>query len=533
MKEYRFEERTIGYILEHKARTIGANLFLLHEGLKVTYNEMNENANKIANSLINLGIKKGDKVCIVMANSIEFLYVWFALAKIGAVKVPINTALKGNLLRYIIENSEASVIVVDSDLVNRVIFIQEEIKKVKTVIIVTDRFDDKTRFSSNFTVKRLADLYGGSTETPKSEVHFYDPMAILYTSGTTGPSKGAILSHAHYYIVAYLANHYMRYDEDSVLYSCLPLFHANASLMTCLGAILAECTFAMGKRFSLTTFWEEIKFYKATHANIMGPIFPLLWSQPRREDDAKNPLKVMHVTPWKQEFEEFEKRFDLRIVTMYGTTETGIVTVSPFGERIRPGSCGRPLDPYDVRIFDDHDIELGPRFPGEIVVRGKEPYAQMDGYYNMPEATVKAFRNLWYHTGDFGYRDEDGYFYFVDRKKDAIRRRGENVSSFEVEQVINSHPKVEECAVFAVPSDLGEDEVMAVVVLKKGEKISPEELVGWCDDRMAYFAVPRYLEFKQSLPKTPTLRVEKYKLRGEGVTRGTWDREKAGYKLKR
>lgn len=534
MREYKVEERTVGCILEHKARIIGEKIFLLHGDIKLTYREVNENSNKIANSLIEVGVKKGDKVCMIMANSVEFLYIWFALGKIGAVEVPINTALKGSLLRYIIENSEASVIVVDSDLVDRVVFIQDEIKKVKTVIVVPDYLDGKKQFSPNFTVKRFLDLImGGSPETPKSEVHFYDPMSILYTSGTTGPSKGAVLSHAHYHISAYLANHFMGYDEDSILYSCLPLFHANASLMTCIGAIASECTYAMGKRFSLSTFWEEIKSYKATHANIMGPIFPLLWGQPQRENDANNPLKTMHVTPWRQEFEEFEKRFDLRIVTMYGMTETGIITVSPFGEKIRPGSCGKPLDVFDVRIFDDHDIELAPRSTGEIVVRGKEPYLQMDGYYNLPEATVRAFRNLWFHTGDFGYRDEDGYFYFVDRKKDAIRRRGENISSFEVEQIINSHLKVEESAVYAVPSELGEDEVKADVVLKKGERMKPEELMAWCNDRMAYFAVPRYVEFMKSLPKTPTLRVEKYKLKDKGLTRDTWDREKAGYKLKR
>jgi crotonobetaine/carnitine-CoA ligase len=237
----------------------------------------------------------------------------------------------------------------------------------------------------------------------------------------------------------------------------------------------------------------------------------------------------MNTAPLIPEFEEFEKRFDLKLVTMFGTTETGIVIVSPFGEKIKKGSCGKALKAYEVRIFDDYDVECGPGVTGEIVVRGREPYSQMDCYYKMPEATVKAFKNLWYHTGDFGYKDEDGHFFFVDRKKDALRRRGENISSFEVEGVINSHPKVLESAVFAVPSELGEDDVKAAVVLKKGEKMEPEELISFCNERMAYFAIPRYLEFRDSLPKTPTARVEKYKLREEGVTKDTWDREKAGY----
>ncbi|MBU2497541.1 MAG: ATP-dependent acyl-CoA ligase [Proteobacteria bacterium] len=533
MKEYKFEERTVGYILEDKAKTIGEKPFLLHEDVKITYKELDEKANRVANGLLGLGIKKGDKVCLIMGNSIEFLYTWFALAKIGAVKVPINIALKGNLLRYIIDHSDASVAIVDNDLVDRVVFVQNEIKKIKTIIIVPEYEEKEVGFGPQFKIRKFTELYKGSSKRPPSDVHFYDPMAILYTSGTTGPSKGAILSHAHYYFIAQQANYYMRYDEESVLYSCLPLFHANASMLSALGAMLAHGSYAMGKRFSLTTFWQEIRSYRATHTNILGSIFPLLWRQPPSEDDAKNPLKVMNTALLIPEFEEFERRFDLKLVTMYGTTETGIVMVSPFEEKIRPGFCGKPLKAYDAKIFDDNDIECGAETIGEIVVRGNEPYSQMDCYYNMPEATVKAFRNLWYHSGDFAYRDEDGYFYFVDRKKDALRRRGENISSFEVEGVISSHPKVLESAVFAVPSEFGEDDVMAAVVLKSGEKMTPEELIAFCEERMAYFAVPRYLEFRESLPKTPTARVEKYKLREEGVTKGTWDREKAGYKLKR
>jgi crotonobetaine/carnitine-CoA ligase len=533
MKEIGFEDRTIGSILEHKAKTIGEKFFVLHEDLKVPYNEMDQNTNRVANSLLGLGVKKGDKVCMIMGNSLDFLYAWFALARIGAVMVPVNTALKGNLLRYIIDNSDGSLIIIDRDLIDRVSFIQKEIRKVKTIIVATGPSDEKTEFGLNFTVKRFGELLGGSPKNPRCDVRFYDPMAILYTSGTTGPSKGAILSHAYFYSISYQVGNHQRYDEDSVIHSCLPLFHANALMFGALGAMLSEGSFALSKRFSLTTFWNEIRSYKATHTSSVGSIFPLLWKQPPKEDDANNPLKAMSAVPWRPEFDDFEKRFDLKLVTGYGSTESGIICQSPFEERIRPASCGKPLRLYDIRIFDDHDIELGPGSPGEIVVRGKEPYTLMDGYYHMPEATVRAFRNLWYHTGDAGYKDEDGYFYFVDRKKDAIRRRGENISSFEVEEVINSHPKVLESAVFAIPSELGEDDVKAVVVLKKGQKMKPEELISFCEDRMAYFAVPRYLEFQETLPKTPTLRVEKYKLREQGVTKDTWDMEKAGYKLKR
>jgi carnitine-CoA ligase len=532
MREYNWEERTVGHALEDKARKIGDKILFLHGDLKITYKEVNENANKVANSLLSMGIKKGDKVCLIMSNSVEFVYVRFALAKIGAVMVPINIALKGNLLKYQVDTSDSCLIMVDRDLADRAIFIQEEIEKVKTIIIVPDYVEKNGGFSKKFVVKSFTQLYDGSPNNPACDVHFYDPMAILYTSGTTGPSKGAVLSHAHYYSTAFQESHYMRYDDGSVVYSCLPLFHANAS--TALqGTILSEGTFAMGKRFSLTTFWDEIRSYKATHTNVLASIFPLLWRQPRRDDDAENPLKVMCTAPLIPEFDEFQKRFNLKLITFFGMTETGIIIASPFNENLRARSCGKPLSAYEVTIFDDHDIEIGPNTTGEIVVRGRQAYAQMGGYYNMPDASLLAFRNSWFHTGDFGYRDEDGYFYFVDRKKDALRRRGENISSFEVEQVVNSHPKVLESAVFAIPSELGEDEVKVAVVLRKSEQLAPEELVAFCNERMAYFAVPRYVEFKESLPKTPTARVEKYKLREEGVTKDTWDREKAGFKLKR
>jgi len=533
VKEYGFEQRTIGYLLEDKARTIGEKTYLLHQDRKITYREMNENVNRVANSLINLGVKKGDKVCMIMANSVEFLNTWYALAKIGAVGVPINHALKGNLLRYVVENSGASVIVVDADLADRVVFIQDAIGKIETIVVVADFSPDQIAFSPRFSVRRFAEMYAGSPENPPAEVHFYDPLLILYTSGTTGPSKGAVLSHAHYCLGARQWSEHLQYDESSVLYSCLPLFHANASMLAAVAAMAVEAKYAMGKRFSVTTFWDEIRAYGATHTNVIGSIVPLLWRQPPKPDDADHPMKIMAAAPVIPEFKEFQKRFGVKLVTMYGTTETGIVTLSPVDEDIKPGSCGKALSVYEVAIFDDHDVECARNSPGEIVARGKVPYSQMDRYHNMPDATVNAFRNMWYHTGDFGYLDDDGTLYFVDRKKDAIRKGGENISSFEVEEVIGAHPKVLDVAVFAVPSELSEDDVKAAVVVKPGERMTPEELMAWCVDRMAYFAVPRYVEFRETLPKTPTLRVEKYKLREEGITTDTWDRVKAGYKVKR
>ncbi len=228
------------------------------------------------------------------------------------------------------------------------------------------------------------------------------------------------------------------------------------------------------------------------------------------------------------------KRFNIgKLQEAYGQTESGLIVSTPWDEKWREGSSGKPSDPFEVMIADEQGRELPRGEQGEVLVRSKEPYTMMLGYYKMPEETIRAFRNFWLHTGDRGYMDEEGWFYFVDRMKDTIRRRGENISSFEVERVVNKHPKVAESAVFAVRSEVGEDEVMASVVLTEGEKMEPEELIAFCEERMAYFAVPRYVEFREKLPKTPTQKIEKYKLKNDGVTRNTWDREKSGYKLKR
>ncbi len=423
MKEYRFEDRSVAYALEDKARRLGDKTLLLHGDLKVTYREVDENANRVANSLLKLGIKKDDKVCLIMGNSIEFVYVRFALAKIGAVMVPVNTALKGNLLKYQIDSSDSSMIIVDHDLIDRIIFIQEELKKVKTIAIVPDYPESKTGLSPAFTVKRFTELYDGSKSKPPADVHFYDPIAILYTSGTTGPSKGAILSHAHYYSVAYQESQYMRYDEDSVVYSCLPLFHANAS--TALqGTILSEGTFAMGKRFSLTAFWDEIRSYGATHTNILGSIFQLLWREPRKEDDAKNPLRVMNSALWRPEFEEFEKRFGLKLITMFGMTETGIVIASPFEEKIRERSCGKPLKAYDVRIFDDNDVELGAHITGEIVVQGKRSILADGRLLQHAGSYIKSFQEFVVPYGGFRLQGRGWIFLFCRPEEGCFEEKG-------------------------------------------------------------------------------------------------------------
>ncbi len=533
--EVDFKDRPLPYLVEVRAKELGDKVFFMFEKQRVTYKELDANVNRVANSLLSMGVKKGDKVCFMMKNSIEFIYSWFALGKLGAVMVPMNPTLRGNLLQYIINNSDATIAFVDNDLMDRIQFIEEGIPKINQMVVVKENpeFKEVVKFK-RIKVIELEQLMKGSSSAPGIHIDPWDTMSILYTSGTTGPSKGAVLSHQYYYNTAWSAIYYMRHAEDDILYSCLPFFHANASMSSIYTALLVKGTFAMGKRFSLRSFWDEIAMYKATHTDVMGSILVLLMKQEPKPDDAKNTLKVVNSVPLIPESLEFEKRFGVKLIGMFGATETSICIASPFDEETKADSCGKELPQYDCRIFDDNDVECLPGVQGEIVVRGRLPYIQMDGYYNLPEVTLRSFRNLWYHSGDFGIKDKDGYFYFVDRKKDSIRRRGENISSFEVEETVNSHPAVLESAAIAIKDkEMTEDEVKICVILKEGQALDPADLIKYCKERMAYFMVPRYVEFMKEFPKTPNQKIEKYKLRDRGINPETWDREKAGIKVER
>jgi crotonobetaine/carnitine-CoA ligase len=307
------------------------------------------------------------------------------------------------------------------------------------------------------------------------------------------------------------------------------LFHINAQVFTVLTALLNDAQVVLSDRFSASAFWDEIRKYGATQFNYLGAVMTILAKQEPKENDHDNPVRIAFGAACPPDvMEQVEERFGLVCLEGFGMTEIGIVIHDDMNAR-RTGSCGRVLgEYYQVQLVDDDDVEVEVGKVGEIVVRSKRPYIMMTEYYKMPNETLETCRNLWFHTGDYAKKDEDGYFYFVDRKKDAIRRRGENISSFEVEKVINTHPQVLECAVFAVPSELGEDEVKVSVVLKEKQSLPFEELIEFCDERMAYFAIPRYVEFVAELPKTPTNRIEKYRLRELGITENTWDREKAG-----
>ena len=526
-------ENVVGKLVQEKSRLHGDRVFLTFKGEKVTYKQLDLVSNRFANNFRDLDVQKGDKIAIMMMNHPNYLYVWFGSAKLGAVEVPINTAYKGELLKHLINNSESKLLVIDASFLERLLLIKDDLKKLNR-IICHGAVDKNIAESIPIPISNMKEFFEGSSDPLEVEVRPEDPAGIIYTSGTTGLSKGAVCPNNYFLHLAKLVVQLREANSEDILYTFLPLFLINAQLMTIMTALVSDAQVVLSDRFSAASFWDEIREHGVTQFNYLGAVMTILAKQERRPEDTDNTVRIAFGAACPPDvMAHLEERFGFICLEGFGMTEIGIVIHDDIRAR-RTGSCGKVLDEYfEVQLVDDEDREVGIGEVGEIIVRPRKPYIMMTEYYNMPDKTLEVYRNLWFHTGDYAKKDADGYFYFVDRKKDAIRRRGENISSFEVEKVINTHPKVLESAVFAVPSELGEDEVKANIVLKTGEKLPPEELIRHCNERMAYFAVPRYLEFMEELPKTPTNRIEKYRLRELGVTENTWDREKAGVKVTR
>lgn len=521
---------TFRSVLEARAEKDGGRPFLFFRDQVLSFAELDKNVNKAANALLELGVRKGEHVCLFLPNCPEFLYLWFALAKIGGVMVPLNVGLRGGGLSYIINHCDASRIVVDERLKDPYAFVEKDLKGIVQKIWNAETAPAPDGYASwDALVSSAPDA-----PPPAVDVRDGDPLGIIYTSGTTGPPKGAMISHYNYLNSGLTwVEDLVAYREDDIFFTTLPLFHANAQMFTTMGSLRSGRPFVLRERFSASAFFDEIRRYGATIFNYIGGMLTMLMKQPEREDDAINPARATFGGAAPREiWRDFEKRFGLTIVEGFGLTETGGVCLCNPPDRIRVGSIGKPTRFCDVAVWDENGEQVPPGQSGEIVVREKERYSMFLGYYKQADKTKEAWEGGWFHTGDRGYRDGEGYFYFLDRIKDCIRRRGENISSFEIEKIVNSHPGVLESAAVAVPSELGEDEVKIFVVPRPGEKIAPEELIAFCEERMAYFMVPRFVEFIDAFPKTATERTQKFELRKMGVGRA-WDREKAGYKLKR
>jgi crotonobetaine/carnitine-CoA ligase len=535
MHDYPLKQRTIGHLLADKARRIGGRTWLIFGEQRYTYAQAHDLSNRYANGFRGLGVRKGDHAAVMMANCPEFIWTIWGLAKLGAVAVPLNTAARGELLKYFITQSDSSYVVVSVDLADRV---AEALGGDHNVRAFCTLGGVGGLANCGRTWVDLAAFANSSPEEPDpSTVLASDPQYIMYTSGTTGPSKGVISPHSQAHGVGRSLAQNFGYRPDDVVYTCLPLFHGNALWYSCYAALWADCTLAVSARFSASTFWDEIRTTGATQFNALGAMTNiLLRAQPSPRDREHRVRQAMLVPLSPDVYREVSDRFGVQVTSLYAMTETFAVTMFTPDDPVSKGSsAGKPRGLSELLIVSDDDDPLPIGEVGEICVRPCEPGIVMSGYYKMPEATVRDTRNLWLHTGDRGRIDHDGYLYFVDRKKEAIRRRGENISAYEVEMLIARHPSVLEVAAVPVTSELSEDEVMVYVVCREGCSVSAEDLVRFANQNMAHFMVPRFVHFIEALPKTASEKIEKYKLKtwAEQNRETLWDREAVGLKLER
>jgi carnitine-CoA ligase len=508
---------TLPELLRRAAREDPTRVFVRFDDadVELTYGELRERSGRLAAGLRAIGVERGDRVALCAGNSPDLLVTYVASTLLGAVVVPIGVALVGASLARVVEKTAPKVAVVAGQGLSAGAALAE----LGVTVIAGEREEGGPDDAVDFD-ELLA--HGCLSDDQVASVTLADPVAIMFTSGTTGMPKGAVWPHGVITSQARAASRVLGIRPDDVLYTCLPLSHSNAMCTTLAAALLQGATCVVGDGFSASRFWERVERSRATTVNLLGAMAPILMAQPVRPEERRHALRIALVIPTPADREAFESRFGCPVTELYGSTDVSVPIGVPFGER-RGGSCGKALPGWTCRIVDELDEEVAVGEVGELVVRPEEPHTVPSQYWDEPQATVEARRNLWLHTGDAMRRDAEGWFYFVDRLTDSIRRFGENVSSHEVEVTLMAHPAVATAAVVAVPSELSEDEVMAVVVPREGSTLEPEELDAFCRGELPHFAVPRYIHLRGDLPRTTTGKVQKAKLRQDGIVPGTWD----------
>ena len=535
-------ERTVGRILARQAdRFADKNFIETTSGDCISYRDMHLRSNQFAQGAAAFGIEYQEPVLVMLPDTIDYVTVWCGLAKRGAIEVPINLAYRKNILKRLCNDSTAKKIIIDCQYVERLEEIADDLEHLDCVILYAE--DQKLdsygtlppKLAQTYQVAGFEDLFSDISTDFEPAPQFSDLVGIMYTSGTTGASKGVSTTHSHSFCYADGAAEIFYLSEEDRFYTAgLPLFHLAGQWGVCFASMIYGATVVLRKGYRNDNFWPDIAEHSCTVVFLLGAIANFLWQQPKLPEDSETPLKKVGMFPVMTEHKQFRERFGVEISTGYGSTESPCPVIHHFDEPLPNHQCvGFPTGRYDVKILDENDQVCTTGTVGEICTRPRAPWEIMLNYWRQPEYTAKVFRNLWYHTGDAGYQDDEGRLFFVDRLTDSMRRRGENISSMEVEDEVNQHPDVLECAVFPVLAEHSEQEVMVVITPQPDVTIEPEKLIRFLDQRMAYFMIPRYIEFTAAIPKTPTGKMEKYKLRAKGITPSTWDRVAAGIKLSR
>jgi len=544
--------------LEEWAEKIPDKTFFFYgeEDSRLTYKEFNQLANRLAHHLRAMNVNKGDPVCLFLSNPFIIILSMFAIWKIGAVFCPINSLYKGRLLSYQINDTKPKLIITENGREPVLNQIQAEIKGLPIIIHRPKRKEHDFKqenaglhLDRSFRQTSFDELLVGDDSNPAIDLHHWDTANIIYTSGTTGLPKGVVqsfrwLQNYCYYGVQLL-------HPDDIVYCDLPLYHVGGAFALVGRAAWRGCTVAVWDRFSTSHFWNRIKESQASYTLLLDTMMPWLLQAEERPDDHRNTLRRAHMQPLPEYHFQFAKRFGIDFVNVgYGATEIGyacaaVIDESREGERtpeelckgytrdemisvahrlglpvvpgdvqIKKGFMGKPCMFHEASILGEHGEELGPGEYGQIALRNRLPYILFNEYLNKPEVTLESFRNLWFHTGDIAYKDNDGMLYFVDRRGGFIRVRGENVSSYQIEDMINSHPKIVVSAAFPIPAEVGlEDDIVVYIVVKPGQMLDERELRGWTEAEMPRYMRPKHIRFIETLPQTATNKIEKYKLK--------------------
>ena len=517
-------EQVAAKILARQAETIGARTFVAFGDRSVTYGEANARANRVANAFRTRGVKQGMRVGILLENRLEYLDLWFGLSKIGAIQVPINTAYKSPQILHVLRRAPVPFVVVEASLAGELLAVIDQMPGVQALIVVGSTVAFGGRREPKVLSYTDCIEAVGAEEPRGAEIAGSDIGVVMNTSGTTGPSKGVQLSHAQQYILGRNIALDLGLTGRDVYYNCFPLFHNTAQAMITLPVLLTGAKMVLTEKFSAKRFWPDVREHGCTVFYYIGEILRILLKSTSAEDGRGTRLRAgwgIGASP--RDFIEFQQRHGVTLYSGYGSTEANVPVYLPH-ENPDPASVGRALRGFEVRIANEHDEPLPVGRMGEILVRSAEPCAIMLGYDGDPQATLAAWRDLWFHTGDAGYLDASGNLYFMGRVRDVMRVRGESVSAFEVEEAIAEVSGVLEVAAIGVPCELGGDDIKIVVVAGPGARPDAAALIAHAQSRLPRFAIPRYVEFVAALPKTETNKVRKNVLREQPLGPSTWDR---------
>lgn len=514
--------KTLGQLLSEQAQREPDRPYLFFQEEKVSYGEMEANTQRFAQAFREAGVKKGDHVALFLPNEPEYLYCWFGLSQLGAVSVTVNTQLKGESLQYVLQASDSRLVILAKEFISQYREMAHGLKSAKAFLLEPLNSSGGSSLGYD-SLNRLIPAQAPRTGSD-SPVRDVDPLIITFTSGTTGLPKLVANSHRPYIRAAQDLAGYCAITAQDRIYTHLPLYHANPQVYCVLTSLAAGASMILAPRFSASRFWPDIRKYGATAFSYVGAVLPILLAQPEQPGERDHPAKKCFGggAP-KEVYDEFTRRFGVEVLELYGMSETGTWNTINRPGRGKSGTVGTRREGFSIQIVDDDDNPLPAGKIGEIVIRPEEPFLMFSGYYKDPEETTRCSRNWWFHTGDLGKVDDEGYYYFCGRKKETIRRGGENIPPGDIERVVNQHPAVLESAAVGVADPVMEEEIKVVAVLRPGSSLKPKELFDWAKEKLPKFMAPRYIEFRQQLPKSASEKIQKMRLKAEGLTPGTWD----------